>query len=361
MRPKPDKLSGFGFCPASAMTRFRPGRLAGALAFTALLITPPAFAGKTLDAIKAKGQITCGVSTGVIGFSAADSQGQWKGLDADLCRALAAAVLGSPDKVRWVPLSSQQRFTAIQSGEVDVLSRNTTWSLTRDAALGLHFAGVSYYDGQGFLVPKKLKVTSAKQLKNAEVCVQSGTTTEKNLADYARAQGIKLKPVVFDKFEASLKAFFSGRCQAYTTDASALAFIRSKEAPVPDNYLVLPEIISKEPLGPAVRRGDDEWFAIVKWTLNALIEAEELGITQARVDSLKSSPDPAVQRFLGVGEDLGKSLGLDREWAARAVKAVGNYGEIFNRNLGADSPLKLPRGLNAQWNKGGLMYAQPLR
>ena len=343
------------------MTRFRPGRLAGALAFTALLATPSAFAGKTLDAIKAKGQLTCGVSTGVIGFSAADSQGQWKGLDVDLCKALAAAVLGNPDKVRWVPLSSQQRFTAIQSGEVDVLSRNTTWSLTRDAALGLHFAGVSYYDGQGFLVPKKLKVTSAKQLKNAEVCVQSGTTTEKNLADYARAQGIKLKPVVFDKFEASLKAFFSGRCQAYTTDASALAFIRSKEAPAPDDYLVLPELISKEPLGPAVRRGDDEWFAIVKWTLNALIEAEELGITQARVDSLKASPDPAVQRFLGVGEDLGKSLGLDREWAARAIKAVGNYGEIFNRNVGADSPLKLPRGLNAQWNKGGLMYAQPLR
>ncbi|HRH73394.1 MAG TPA: amino acid ABC transporter substrate-binding protein [Zoogloea sp.] len=343
------------------MLRLHPGRLAGALVLALLTASAPALAGKTLDAIKAKGQIACGVSTGVIGFSAADSQGQWKGLDVDVCKAIAAAVLGDPNKVRWVPLSSQQRFTAIQSGEVDILSRNTTWSLTRDAALGLHFAGVSYYDGQGFLVPKKLKVTSAKQLKNAEVCVQSGTTTEKNLADYARAQGIKLRPVVFDKFEASIKAFFSGRCQAYTTDASALAFIRSKEAPVPDDYLVLPEIISKEPLGPAVRRGDDEWFAIVKWTLNALIEAEELGITQARVDSLKAAPDPAVQRFLGVGEDLGKSLGLDREWAARAVKAVGNYGEIFNRNVGADSPLKLPRGLNAQWNKGGILYAQPLR
>jgi len=260
-----------------------------------------------------------------------------------------------------VPLSSQQRFTALQSGEVDILSRNTTWSLTRDTALGLHFTAVTYYDGQGFLVSKKTKVTSAKQLKNAEICVQSGTTTEKNLSDYFRAQGIKVKPVVFDKFEASIKAFFSGRCQAYTTDASALAFIRAKEAPNPDDYVVLPEIISKEPLGPAVRRGDDEWFAIVKWTINALIEAEELGITQGKVDALKGSADPSVQRFLGVGEDLGKSLGLDREWAARAVKAVGNYGEIFNRNVGADSPLKLPRGLNAQWNKGGILYSLPLR
>jgi general L-amino acid transport system substrate-binding protein len=335
-------------------------RLKAALAALAFISTP-ALAGKTLDAVKAKGQIACGVSTGVIGFSAADSQGLWKGIDVDVCKALAAAVLGDANKVRWVPLSSQQRFTALQSGEVDILSRNTTWSLTRDAALGLHFTAVTYYDGQGFMVAKKLKVTSAKQLKNAEICVQSGTTTEKNLSDYFRAQGIKVKPVVFDKFEASIKAFFSGRCQAYTTDASALAFIRSKEAPSPDDYVVLPEIISKEPLGPAVRRGDDEWFAIVKWTINALIEAEELGITQAKVDSLKSSPDPAIQRFLGVGEDLGKSLGLNREWAARAVKAVGNYGEIFNRNLGADSPLKLPRGLNAQWNKGGILYALPLR
>ena len=343
------------------MLRLHPGRLAGALVLALLTASAPALAGKTLEAIKAKGQIACGVSTGVIGFSAADSQGQWKGLDVDVCKAIAAAVLGDPNKVRWVPLSSQQRFTAIQSGEVDILSRNTTWSLTRDAALGLHFAGVSYYDGQGFLVPKKLKVTSAKQLNNAEVCVQSGTTTEKNLADYARAQGIKLKPVVFDKFEASIKAFFSGRCQAYTTDASALAFIRAKEAPNPDDYVVLPEIISKEPLGPAVRRGDDEWFAVVKWTINALIEAEELGITQGKVDAMKGSADPSVQRFLGVGEDLGKSLGLDREWAARAVKAVGNYGEIFNRNVGADSPLKLPRGLNAQWNKGGILYSLPLR
>lgn len=340
---------------------FRIRTLAAATAALLATLATPAHAGKTLDAIKAKGQLACGVSTGVIGFSAADSQGQWRGLDVDVCRAIAAAVLGDPNKVRWVPLNSQQRFTAIQSGEVDILSRNTTWSLTRDAGLGLHFAAVTYYDGQGFLVAKKSKVTSARQLKNAEICVQSGTTTERNLADWFRAQGIKVKPVVFDKFEPSIKAFFSGRCQAYTTDASALAFIRTKEAPNPDDYLVLPEIISKEPLGPAVRRGDDDWFAIVKWVVQALVEAEELGITQARVDALKASPDPAVQRFLGVGEDLGKSLGLDREWAARAVKAGGNYGEIFERNVGAGSPLKLPRGLNAQWNKGGLMYGLPLR
>ena len=340
---------------------FRIRTLAAATAALLATFVTPAHAGKTLDAIKSKGQLACGVSTGVIGFSAADSQGQWRGLDVDVCRALAAAVLGDPNKVRWVPLNSQQRFTAIQSGEVDILSRNTTWSLTRDAALGLHFTAVTYYDGQGFLVAKKSKVTSAKQLKNAEICVQSGTTTERNLADWFRAQGIKVKPVVFEKFEPSIKAFFSGRCQAYTTDASALAFIRTKEAPNPDDYLVLPEIISKEPLGPAVRRGDDEWFAVVKWVVQALVEAEELGITQAKVDALKTSPDPAIQRFLGVGEDLGKSLGLDREWAARAVKAGGNYGEIFERNVGAGSPLKLPRGLNAQWNKGGLMYGLPLR
>lgn len=340
---------------------FRIRTLAAATAALLATFVTPAHAGKTLDAIKAKGQLACGVSTGVIGFSAADSQGQWRGLDVDVCRAIAAAVLGDPNKVRWVPLNSQQRFTAIQSGEVDILSRNTTWSLTRDAGLGLHFTAVTYYDGQGFLVAKKSKVTSAKQLKNAEICVQSGTTTERNLADWFRAQGIKVKPVVFEKFEPSIKAFFSGRCQAYTTDASALAFIRTKEAPNPDDYLVLPEIISKEPLGPAVRRGDDEWFAVVKWVVQALVEAEELGITQAKVDALKASPDPAIQRFLGVGEDLGKSLGLDREWAARAVKAGGNYGELFERNVGTGSPLKLPRGLNAQWNKGGLMYGLPLR
>jgi general L-amino acid transport system substrate-binding protein len=255
--------------------------------------------------VRQRAQLACGVSTGVIGFSAADSQGRWNGMDVDICRAIAAAVLNDPAKVKYVPLNAQQRFTALQSGEIDLLSRNTTWTLTRDASLGLHFTAITYYDGQGFLVPKKLKITSAKQLKNAEICVQSGTTTEKNLGDWFKAQGIKVKPVVFEKFEASIKAFFSGRCQAYTTDASALAFIRSKEAPNPDDYVVLPELISKEPLGPVVRRGDDEWFAIVKWVIFALIEAEEYGITQANLEQMKASPDPAIQRLLGGAEDSG--------------------------------------------------------
>jgi general L-amino acid transport system substrate-binding protein len=332
-------------------------------AVVALLLLPlsPSHAGKTLDQIRQRAQLVCGVSTGVIGFSSADSQGRWNGLDVDVCRAIAAAVLNDPNKVKYVPLNAQQRFTALQSGEVDLLSRNTTWTLTRDASLGLHFAAVTYYDGQGFLVPKKLRLTSAKQLKNAEICVQSGTTTEKNLSDWFKAQGIKIKPVVFEKFEASIKAFFSGRCQAYTTDASALAFIRSKEAPQPDDYVILPELISKEPLGPVVRRGDDEWFAIVKWVIFALIEAEEYGVTQSNIEQMKAGTDPAIQRLLGSAEDSGKLLGLDRDWAARALKAVGNYGEMFQRNVGSASPLQLPRGVNALWNKGGLMYAPPIR
>lgn len=326
-----------------------------------LLPFAEAHAGKTLEQIRQRSQLVCGVSTGVIGFSAADSQGNWRGLDVDICRAIAAAVLGDAGKAKYVPLTSQQRFAALQSGSVDVLLNNATWTLTRDASLGLHFTAVTYYDGQGFLVPKKLKIASAKQLKNAEICVQSGTTTEKNLNDYFRMQGAKIKPVVFEKLETALKAFFSGRCQAYTTDASALAFIRSKEAPKPDDYAVLPELISKEPLGPVVRRGDDEWFAIVKWVVFALIEAEERGVTQANLEQMKAGNDPAIQRLLGSAEDSGKPLGLEREWAARALKAVGNYGEIFQRNVGSDSPLKLPRGLNALWNKGGLMYAPPIR
>lgn len=334
---------------------------AAAILLSVLQPFAQAHAGKTLEQIRQRAQLVCGVSTGVIGFSAADSQGRWTGLDVDVCRAIAAAVLTDANKVKYVPLNSQQRFTALQSGEVDLLSRNTSWTLTRDASLGLHFTAVTYYDGQGFLVPKKLKLTSAKQLKNAEICVQSGTTTEKNLSDYFKAQGVKIKPVVFEKFEASIKAFFSGRCQAYTTDASALAFIRSKEAPKPDDYQVLPELISKEPLGPVVRRGDDEWFAIVKWVIFALIEAEEDGVTQGNIEAMKASTNPAIQRLLGTVEDSGKPLGLDREWAARAVRAVGNYGEMFQRNVGGDSPLKLPRGVNALWTKGGLMYAPPIR
>jgi general L-amino acid transport system substrate-binding protein len=330
--------------------------IAACMAFSAI-----AHAGKTLDAVKLRDQVVCGVNTGLAGFAATDSRGKWTGLDVDVCRALAAAVLGDANKVKWVPLNPQQRFTALQSGEIDILSRNTSWTLTRDASLGLHFTGVSYYDGQGFMVPKKFKITSAKQLNGAEICVQSGTTTEKNLNDYFTSQKMKFKPVVFEGFEASVKAFFAGRCQAYTTDASGLASIRNKEAAKPDDYVILPELISKEPLGPVVRRGDDEWFAISKWVLFALLEAEEYGITQANADKMKTSSDPAVKRILGVSEDTGKLLGLHRDWAYNAIKAVGNYGEIFNRNVGADSPLKLPRGLNNQWNKGGLMYAPPIR
>ena len=319
-------------------------------------------AGKTLDTIKQRDQIVCGTNPSLPGFAAADSQGNWSGLDVDICKALAATILSDTKKIKWVPLNASQRFTALQSGEIDVLARNTTWTLTRDASLGLHFTGVTYYDGQGFMVPKKSKITSAKQLKGATVCVQSGTTTEKNLTDYSKSLGLGMKSVVFETQEATNKAYFAGRCQAYTTDASGLASVRNKEANNPDDHLILPEIISKEPLGPSVRRGDDEFFAIVKWVVFALIEAEEYGITQSNVDGMRvSSTDPVVQRILGTSEDTGKLLGLDKEWAYRAIKAVGNYGEIFERNVGPKSALKLPRGVNNLWSKGGFMYAPPVR
>ncbi len=322
----------------------------------------PAHAGKTLDAIKARGQVVCGVNTGLAGFSAADSSGKWTGLDSDVCRAIAAATLGDAEKVKYVPLSAQARFTALQSGEIDLLSRNTTFTLTRDASLGLHDTVVTYYDGQGFMVPLKSKIKSAKQLKGQTVCVQSGTTTEKNLNDYAKANALNIKTVVFEKVEAATGAYFAGRCIAYTTDASGLASVRNKEARDPKEHLILPELISKEPLGPMVRRGDDEWFAIVKWVIYGLLEAEEYGVTQANVDALKaSSTDPVVQRILGTSEDTGKLLGLDKEWMARALKATGNYGEIFERNVGPKSALGLPRGVNSLWNQGGLMYAYPIR
>jgi len=333
------------------------GALLAAGIFTAL----PAHAGKTLDTIKQRGQLVCGVNVGLAGFSAADSQGNWTGLDVDVCKAIAASILGDANKVKWVPLNAQQRFTALQSGEVDILSRNTTWTLTRDASLGMHFTNTTYYDGQGFMVPSKGKVKSAKQLKGATVCVQSGTTTEKNLTDFSRANKLDIKPVVFEKLEAVNGAYFSGRCQAYTTDASGLASIRNKEAKDPSEHLILPELISKEPLGPAVRRGDDEFFAIAKWVVFALIEAEEYDITQANVDKMKASTDPVVMRILGTSEDTGKLLGLDKDWAYRAIKATGNYGEIFERNVGPKSTLALPRGINNLWSKGGVMYAPPVR
>jgi general L-amino acid transport system substrate-binding protein len=332
------------------------------LAATALVAAAPAFAGKTLDAIKQRGQLVCGVNTGLAGFSQADSQGAWTGLDVDICKAVAAAILNDASKVKYVPLTAQQRFTALQSGEIDILSRNTTFTLTRDASLGLNFLHTTYYDGQGFMVPVKSKVKSAKAMKGATVCVQSGTTTEKNLTDYSRANKLDLKPIVFEKQEAATGAYFSGRCVAFTTDASGLASIRNKDAKDPKEHIILPELISKEPLAPAVRRGDDEFESIAKWVIYGLIEAEEYGITQANVDEMKSkSQDPVVMRIVGSSEDTGKLVGLDKEWLVRAIKAVGNYGEIFERNVGQKTPLNLPRGLNAQWNKGGLQYAPPIR
>ena len=336
-------------------------KLAIAAALTTAFVGS-AFAGKTLDTIKQRGQLVCGVNPSLPGFSSADSQGNWAGLDVDICKAIAATVMSDASKIKWVPLNASQRFAALQSGEVDILSRNTTWTLTRDASLGLHFTGTTYYDGQGFMVTKKSKITSAKQLKGATVCVQSGTTTEKNLSDYSKAAGLNMKPVVFETQEATNKAYFSGRCQAYTTDASGLASVRNKEAGNPDDHVILPELISKEPLGPSVRRGDDEFFAIAKWIVFGLVEAEEYGITQENVDAWRAtSKDPVVQRILGTSEDTGKLLGLDKDWAYRAIKAVGNYGEIFERNVGPKSALKLPRGANNLWSKGGFMYAPPVR
>lgn len=342
----------------NTFTRVAAGALIAAGALTAM----PAMAGKTIDAIKARGQLNCGVNPSLPGFAAADSQGVWSGLDVDVCKAIAASLLGDATKIKWVPLNASQRFAVLQSGEIDILSRNTTWTLTRDASLGLHFTGATYYDGQGFMVPAKGKIKNAKQLKGATVCVQSGTTTEKNLSDFSKANNLAIKPVVFDTQEATNKAYFAGRCQAYTTDASGLASVRNKEASKPEDHLILPELISKEPLGPSVRRGDDEFFAIAKWVVFALIEAEEYGITQANVDQLKAdSKDPVVQRILGTSEDTGKLLGLDKDWAYRAIKATGNYGEIFERNVGPKSALKLPRGANNLWSKGGFMYAPPVR
>jgi len=321
-------------------------------------------AGESLDAVKQRGELICGVNTGLGGFSLPDSEGNYTGLDVDVCKAVAAAILGDAEKVKYVPLTAQQRFTALQTGEVDILSRNTTWTLTRDTSLGLNFAGVSYYDGQGFMIPKALYddgVTSAKDLDGATVCVQPGTTTELNLADYFRANDMTFKPVVIEKLQDVNAAFFSGRCDVYTTDSSGLASIRKNDAPKgeSENYVILPEIISKEPLGPAVRHGDDQYFDIVKWTLNALIEAEELGVTQANADDMAAnSKSPAIQRLLGATPGMGKNLGLDEQWALRAIKAVGNYGEIWTRNI---EPLGLSRGLNKLWTDGGIMYAAPAR
>jgi len=323
-----------------------------------LFAAAPALAQSTLDAVRGRGYVQCGVGTGLAGFSQPDSKGVWRGIDVDVCRAVAAAVFGDAGKVRYTPLTAQQRFTALQSGEVDVLSRNTTWTITRDTSLGLNFAGVNYYDGQGFMVPRKLNVKSARQLNGATVCVQPGTTTELNLADYFRASRMSFKPVVIEKLEEVLNAYFAGRCDVFTTDYSGLVALRASRAQNPADHVILPEVISKEPLGPAVRQGDDRWFDIVKWSLFAMLEAEELGLTSKNIGEQAKSANPAIQRFVGATGDIGAMLGVDKRWAFNIVRQVGNYAESFDANL---KPLGFERGLNRLWTQGGLMYAPPFR
>lgn len=333
----------------------------GLLSALAVAISAPAMAQeKTLDAVKKRGVLNCAVNVGLPGFSQPDDKGNWTGLDVDYCKAIAAAVLGDPNKVKFIPTTAKERFTALQSGEADVLVRNTTWSLARDSSLGLSFVGVNYYDGQGFMVKKSLGVTSAKELDGATVCVQTGTTTELNLADYFRSNNMTYQPVVFEKAAEIVQAYQAGRCDVFTTDASGL-YGERLQMQNPDEHIVLPEIISKEPLGPSVRQGDSQWFTIVKWVHFALLNAEELGITQANVEQMKSSQNPEIRRFVGAEGDFGQGLGLDNDWAVRIIKAVGNYGEIFDRNVGKNSRLKIERGLNALWNRGGLQYAPPIR
>jgi general L-amino acid transport system substrate-binding protein len=330
-----------------------------ASAVIGVLVAGSGFAA-TLDAVKEKGFVNAGVSGKVIGFSAPDAKGVWAGLDVDFVRAVAAAIFDDPEKARFTPVAFKEAFTALQSGEIEILARNTTWTYQRDTKLGLEFVGTLFYDGQGFLVHNSLGVKSATELDGASVCTQSGTTTELNLSDYFSSKGMTFKPVVYESADEATVIYDSGRCDVYTTDASALAARRAILAN-PKDHTILPEIISKEPLGPAVRQGDQQWSDIVRWTLFALITAEELGITSENVDEMMKSTNPAVQRFLGVGEDLGAYMGLTADWAYRIVKHVGNYGEIYDRNVGPDTPLGLERGVNALWTNGGLMYAPPVR
>ena len=324
-----------------------------------------ALAGKDLDAVRSRGTLICGVAAGgLAGFMVADSQGKWTGMDVDVCHAVAATIFGDSDKVKFVPVSGQQRFTALQSGEVDLLSNNTTWTLTRDTALGLDFTGVTYYDGQGFMVPKKLGVKNASELNGASICVPSGSTTELNVADYFRAHKMTFRPVVFDDADQIRAAFFSGRCDVYTGDRARLFATRAANPPpplTPDDFVVLPEIISKEPLGPVVRHGDNQFADIVRWAQYAMLEAEEHGITSKNVDEMLKSDNPDIKRILGVTPGMGKALGVDEKWVYNIIKQVGNYGESFDRNVGMGSPLKIKRGLNALWKDGGLQYAMPVR
>ncbi|MGA2287432.1 amino acid ABC transporter substrate-binding protein [Bradyrhizobium sp.] len=326
----------------------------------AAAVSTQAASAQTLKTIKDRGQLSCGVSQGLPGFSSPDDKGNWTGLDVDICRAIAAAIFNDPTKVKYVPLSAKDRFTALQSGEIDVLSRNTTWTLSRDTSLGANFAGVNYYDGQGFLVKKSLKVNSALELNSASVCVQTGTTTEQNLADYFKSNNMKYEVIAFANDDEAIKAYESGRCDVFTTDVSGLYAERLKFAN-PAEHVVLPEVISKEPLGPMVRHGDDQWFDIVKWVLFAMVDAEELGITQKNLDDMAKSDKPELKRVFGTDGNLGEQLGLTKDWVFRIVKGVGNYGEAFDRNVGAGSKLGIARGLNQLWNKGGIQYAPPIR
>ncbi len=324
-------------------------------------VSAMAQAASTLETVQKKGFVQCGISDGLPGFSYADAKGHYLGIDVDICRAVAAAVLGDASKVKFSPLTAKERFTALQSGEIDVLSRNSTWTSSRDAAMGISFTGVTYYDGQGFLVNKKLGVTSAKQLDGATVCIQAGTTTELNLSDYFRANGMKYTPITYDTSDESAKSVEAGRCDVLTSDQSQLYAQRIKLA-APDDYVVLPEVISKEPLGPAVRKGDSEWFDVVRWSLFAMLNAEELGITSKNVVELtKTSKNPDIARLLGSEGEFGKDLKLRKDWVVQIVKQVGNYGEVFERNVGAGSDLKIERGINALWTTGGLQYAPPVR
>ncbi len=335
-------------------------KLASILTATlALGVSTTATAG-TLEDVKKRGTLSCGVSTGLAGFSQKDEKGQWSGMDVDVCKAVAAAVLGDANKVSYKPLTAKERFTALQSGEVDVLSRNTTWTHTRDTSLGLNFAGVNYYDGQGFMVSKKIGVKSALELNGAAVCIQAGTTTELNLADYFRANDMEYTAVTFDTSDQTRAGFESGRCDVLTSDQSQLYAIRIG-LKKPSDAVVLPEVISKEPLGPVVRQGDDAWFNIVKWSMAALIEAEYLGVTSANAEQMAKSGSPEQQRLLGTTGDSGEKMGLSKDWAKNIVTQVGNYGEVFERNVGMSSPLQIARGLNAQWNKGGILYSNPIR
>ena len=336
--------------------------LALAAGLAAILPAGQAMAGKDLDAVRARGQLICGVAVGGVGgFMTVDSQGKWTGLNVDICRAVSAAIFGDSEKVKYVPLSGQQRFTALQAGEVDLLSNNSTWTLTRDTALGLDFVGITYYDGQGFMVPKKLGVKSARELNGASICVLTGSTSELNIADYFRTNKMTFKPVLFEDPDQSRAAFFSGRCDAYSGDQARLYATRVANAPNPDDYIVLPEIISKEPLGPVVRHGDNQFADVVRWAQYAMLEAEEYGITSKNVDEMLKSENPTIKRILGVTPGMGKALGVDEKWVYNIVKQVGNYGESFDRNVGMGSPLKIERGLNNLWTKGGLQYAPPIR